>query len=129
VGASYAAAVFKDLRERVVAAATSQTQAEVAARFAVNESTVYKWCRRARETGSAAAKPHTGGGHPKVDAAGATVLTALVAERNDRTLAELAALFAQRTGVAVSLHAVWRACQRLDLRRKKKEPRPRRAGA
>ena len=30
-----------DLRERVVAAAASQTQAEVA-RFAVSESTVYK---------------------------------------------------------------------------------------
>jgi transposase/transposase-like protein len=43
-----------DLRERVVAAAASQTQAEVAARFAVGESTVYKWCRRARESGSAA---------------------------------------------------------------------------
>src|SRR5215213_2885158 len=79
-----------DLRERVVTAAARQTQAEVAARFAVSESTVYKWCRRARETGSAAAKPHTGGGHPKVDAAGGAVLTALVAERNDRTLEELA---------------------------------------
>ena len=111
-----------DLRERVVAAAARQTQAEVAARFAVGESTVYKWCRRARETGSAAPKPHTGGGRPKVGAAGAGVLAALVAERNDRTLAELAALYAHRTGVAVSIHAVWRALRRLDLRREKKEP-------
>ena len=118
-----------DLRERVVAAATSQTQVEVAARFAVSESTVYKWCRRARETGSAAAKPHTGGGRPKVDAAGTPVLLALVEERNDRTLAELAALYGQRTGAAVSIHAIWRALRRLDLRRKKKEPRACRAGA
>jgi transposase len=118
-----------DLRERVVAAAAQQTQAEVAARFAVSESTVYKWCRRARETGSPAAKPHTGGGRPKVDAAGAPVLLALVAEQNDRTLEELAALYAHRTGVAVSIHAVRRACERLDLRRKKKEPRARRAVA
>jgi len=112
-----------DLRERVVAAAARQAQAEVAARFAVSESTVYKWCRRVRETGSAAATPHTGGGHPKVDAAGGAVLTALVEERNDRTLDELAALYGHRTGVAVSIHAVWRALKRLDLRRKKKEPR------
>ena len=119
----------RDLRERVVAAAARQTQAEVAARFAVSESTVYKWCRRARETGSAAPKPHTGGGRPKVDAAGAAVLLALVAERNDRTLAELAALYRERTGVAVSIHAVHRACGRLGLRRKKKEPGPGRAGA
>jgi transposase len=118
-----------DLRERVVAAAAQQTQAQVAARFAVSESTVYKWCRRARETGSAAPKPHTGGGHPKVDAAGVPVLLALVEERNDRTLEELAALYGQRTGVAVSFHAIWRACRRLDLRRKKKEPRAQRAGA
>ena len=32
-----------DLRERVVAAAAHQTQAAVAARFAVSESAVYKW--------------------------------------------------------------------------------------
>lgn len=111
-----------DLRQRVVAAAAQQTQAQVAARFAVAESTVYKWCRRARETGSAAARPHTGGGHAKVDTAGAVVLRHLVAERNDRTLAELATVYHARTGVRLSISAVWRACKRLDLRRKKKEP-------
>jgi hypothetical protein len=57
------------------------------------------------------------------------VLAALVAERNDRTLAELAALYTRRTGVAVGIHAIDRACGRLDLRREKKEPGPRRAGA
>jgi transposase len=87
------------------------------------------WLRRAREHGSVAPKPHAGGARPKVDAAGGAVLAALVAERNDRTLAELAALYGHRTGVAVSIHAVRRACGRLDLRRKKKEPRSGRAGA
>lgn len=118
-----------DLRERVVAAAVHQTQAAVAARFAVSESTVYKWCRRARETGALAPKPHTGGGAGQLDAAGAAVLRALVAERNDRTLAELAMLYADRTGRRLSIYAVWRACKRLDLRRKKKNARARRAGA
>lgn len=118
-----------DLRERVVAAAAQQTQAQVAARFAVSESTVYKWCRRARETGSVAPRPHTGGGHAKVDAAGALVLRALVDAQNDRTLEELATLYQGRTGVALSVPAVWRACKRLDLRRKKKERPSRRAGA
>ena len=79
-----------DLRARVVAAAVSQTHADVAARFAVSESTVYKWCRRAREAGTVAPKPHAGGGHAKVDAAGGEVLRALVRERNERTLEELA---------------------------------------
>lgn len=118
-----------DLRARVVTAAAHQTQAAVAVRFAVSESTVYKWCRRARETGSAAPRPHAGGPRAKVDDAGAEVLRALVAERNDRTLEELAALYAARTGVALSIPAVWRACARLDLRRKKKDARPRRADA
>jgi transposase len=118
-----------DLRERVVAAAASQTQADVAVRFAVSESTVYKWCRRAREAGTVAPKPHAGGGHAKVDAAGGEVLRALVRERNERTLEELATLYTARTGVRVSLSAVSRACRRLDLRRKKKEPLPRRADA
>jgi putative transposase len=120
-----------DLRERVVAAAREEglTHGALAARFRVGESTVRGWLRRARETGSVAAKPHGGGGPPKVGAAGGAVLAALVAERNDRTLAELAALYGHRTGVAVSIHAVARACRRLDLRRKKKEPGARRAGA
>ena len=118
-----------DLRTRVVAAAQQQTQEQVAARFAVSASTVGKWCRRARAAGSPAAKPHRGGGPGKVDAAGAQVLTALVAERNTRTLDELAALYRARTGVSVSIHAVWRACKRLDLRRKKNQLRRRRANA
>lgn len=118
-----------DLRTRVVAAAAEQTQEEVAARFAVSESTVYKWCRRARETGSPAAKRHTGGGRSKVDGAGAAVLQALVVERNERTLEELAGLYRERTGVGLSLSAVHRACRRLGLRRKKKEPLSRRADA
>lgn len=118
-----------DLRTRVVAAAATQTHEQVAARFAVSESTVYKWCRRARERGSPAALAHTGGGHAKVEGDGALVLTQLVEARNDRTLAELAALYRERTGVGLSLSAVHRACRRLDLRRKKKEPRARRADA
>lgn len=120
-----------DLRTRVVAAAATQTQEQVAQRFAVSESTVYKWCRRARETGSPAAKPHTGGSAAllTVRGAGVAVLQVLVAERNDRTLAELCALYHARTGVGLSISAMHRACGRLGLRRKKKEPRPRRADA
>lgn len=118
-----------DLRQRVVAAAQHQTQAQVAARYDVSASTVGKWCRRARATGTPAAKPHRGGGPGKIGGSGAAVLRALLRERNDRTLAELAALYAERTGIAVSIHAVWRACRRLDLRRKKKVPHAGRAGA
>lgn len=119
-----------DLRERVLAAAhAGLTHGAVAERFRVGESTLRGWLRRERETGAAAAKPHGGGARPKVDAAGAPVLEALVEGRNERTLAELAALYRERTGTPLSIHAVWRACKRLDLRRKKKEPGGCRAGA
>jgi transposase len=66
---------------------------------------------------------------PKTDAAHAAVLRVLVTERDERTLAELAAAYHAATGIALSLHAVRRACQRLDLRRKKKQPQARRADA
>lgn len=117
-----------DLRERVLAAAHAgdASHLAVAARFAVGESTVRLWLRLERVERRVTPKPHGGGPRPRVDAA---ALTALVAEANDRTLAELAALHVARTGVAVSTDSVWRACKRLDLRRKKKEPLPRRAGA
>src|SRR5512147_15946 len=80
-----------DLRERVLAAAREADLSHVAlaARFRVGESTVRAWLRRARETGSVAAKPHGGGTPLKVDAARVPVLVALVAEQNDRTLAAL----------------------------------------
>jgi transposase len=117
-----------DLRERVLAAAHAggASHLAVAARFAVGESTVRAWLRAERTAGRVAPKPWAGGPRSRIDGA---VLRALVREGNDRTLAELAAAYGARTGVAVSPDSVWRACRRLDLRRKKKEPRPRRADA
>lgn len=120
-----------DLRERVLAAAQEDrfTAEALAARFAVGKSTVRGWVRQARTTGRVAPKPHGGGTPPKVDAAGAAVLYALVAEQNDRTLAELGTGYRERTGTTLSISAVWRACKRLDLRRKKKNALSRRADA
>jgi transposase len=116
-----------DLREPVAAAREGHlSHAVLAALFRVGESTVRGWLRRARETGSVAPRPHADGAAPKVDA---VVLDALVAERNDRTPAELAAVYGQRTGVAVSIHAIDRACGRLDLAAEKRKPGARRAGA
>lgn len=126
------AAYSLDLRQRVLACAEEEglTHGALARRFRVGESTLRGWLRRARETGSVAPKPHAGGPTPAIDAAGAAVLEALVAEANGATLAELAARYAARRGTRVlDVSTVCRACQRLDLRRKKKERRPRRADA
>ena len=120
-----------DLRERVAAAAHADglTPRAIAARFRVGESTVRGWLRRARVTGTLAARPHGGGMPAKVDAAGAPVLLGLIAEQSGRTLAELAAAYHAATGTVLSVHAVRRACVRLDVRRKKNQLRSRRADA
>ena len=60
----------------------------VAGRFAVGESTVRSWLRRERVSGSTTVRPNQGGG-PKLDTTGAAALRARIAERDDRTLAEL----------------------------------------
>ncbi len=110
-----------DLRERVVAAARDEelTQAALAARFRVSTGTVSNWLRRVEETGSVAPKPHGGGRKARVDEPGAQLLTDLVRGQNDRTLAELTALYQERTRVRLSRSALWRAVMRLGLKRKK----------
>jgi transposase len=122
-------AYSQDLRDRVLTAAhAGLTHGAVATRFAVGESTVRSWLRRERLTGSRSAHPPPGG-RSKLGPVGDDALRALVADRNDRTLAELAEGLRERTGLRVSVMAVWRACERLALRRKKKEPCARRADA
>src|SRR6186997_251416 len=111
-----------DLRERVLLAdVTGLSPAVVAARFGVGLSTVYLWRQQARAEGRRCAKPHGGGRALGIDPAGETILRALVAERNDRTLDEYGAHLAERSGrPPVSRPTLCRALRRLGLRRKKR---------
>src|SRR5437764_14816787 len=113
-----------DLRERALAAyeAGEGSQAEVARRYRVGERTLSGWLRTAREEGRRSPKPRRGGTKP-VGGEAAT-LAALVAERNDATLAEYADLLADRTGVRRSPSALCRALKALGLVRKKRRSRP-----
>ena len=113
-----------DLRERVLTACERRegTREEVARRFRVAASTLYLWLKQARETGRRAAKPPARGRAP-VGGEAAT-LAALVAERNDATLAEYADRLAERTGVRRSLAAVCRALKGLGLVRKRGRSEP-----
>src|SRR3954447_8575445 len=79
-----------DLRERALAAyeAGEGRQSEVARRYRVGERTASAWLRTAPEAGRRAPRPPRGG-RPPVGGEAAT-LAALVAERNDATLAEYA---------------------------------------
>jgi transposase len=94
----------------------------------VGESTLYRWCQAWRTEGRREAKAHAGGPAPRLDEAALDRLKALVAERNDRTLAEYAAGLFERAEVKASGPTVCRALKKLGLTRKKDAAR-RRAGS
>jgi transposase len=99
---------------------------EIARRFAVSERSVYLWLQQEREEGRTEAKPHAGGVPSRFDPA---VVRAIHEAQPDVTLAECAARYEARTGVAISVSSVEALVQKLDLRRKKKDAARRGAGA
>ena len=115
-----------DLRERVLLAGEAGlSPATVAERFGVGLSTVYLWRQQARTEDRRCAKPHSGGRVRGIDAAGETILRALVSERNDRTLDEYRELLAERGGgTKVSRPTLCRTLRRLALWRKKRPCAP-----
>src|SRR3954469_23831400 len=109
-----------DLRERALAAyeAGEGRQPEIASAYRIGERTLSGWLKLAREEGRRSPKPRRGGARP-VGGEAAT-LAALVAERNDATLAEYADRLAERAGVRRSPSALCRALKALGLVRKKR---------
>src|SRR5437764_15199108 len=116
-----ARAYTAELRDRVLRACErgGLRRARVAALFGVGESTLYRWQQTWRVEGRREAKPHAGGPAPRLDEAALDELKELVAERNDRTLAEYAAPLRERAGVAAGGPTVCRALRKLGLRRNK----------
>ena len=108
-----------DLRERVVAAIdTGHTREEVAELYNLALSTVGRFIRRKRETGSV--EPGKFGGHKTFTLAPhADLVRALVAEQPDSTLAELKARLAKEK-VEISQSAIFRFLRHLKLPFKKK---------
>src|SRR5689334_25396563 len=113
-----------DLRGQALAAceAGEGRQSEIARLYRIGERTLSGWLRTAREEGRRSPKPRRGGTRP-VGGEAAT-LAALVAERNDATLAEYADRLAERAGVRRSPSALCRALKALGLVRKKRRSRP-----
>jgi transposase len=118
-----------DLRRRVVAAALGgASEDEVARRFAVGRSTVYRWVGAARGEGRLEAKPMRGGPGPAIRGEGEAVLERLVEADNHLTLAEYRDRLAGEAGVRVHPWTVGRALRRLGLTRKKEDAARRGAG-
>ena len=88
--------------------------------FGVTERTLYRWQQVLRERGSLAPLPHKSGNKPRVDAEGAVVVRAILAEEPDATIRETAMYFRERTDKPCSRSAMVRALHRLGITRKKK---------
>jgi transposase len=91
------------------------TREEIAQLFQVSTAWIRRLHQQLRESGSYAAKPHGGGRRQAFSSEEMEQLKVHVEQQPDVTLEELR----ERMGKPVSLVAVWRALQRLGLRRKK----------
>jgi len=112
-----------DLRERVVAACDARegTREQIAERFGVTDRWIRKLLQRRRETGSMAPFPRNPGRKRALNERQMERLRRLIHKRPDATLQEL------RTSlrVRVSIAALHRAVQALDLTFKKSHSRRR----
>lgn len=114
-------AYSQDLRERVIAAveAGDQSYPAIAETFGVSESTLDKWLKRWRETGSVAASPFAGGRRRTLQTC-VKVIRAEVHRQPDVTLEELCERVADQTAVTASPSMMSRELQLLALPRKKR---------
>jgi transposase len=107
-----------DLRERIVAAydAGDVTRAEVAQRFRVSEAMVKKLLQQRRRCGDIRPQHHRCGRKPRITPEHRKRLRELVAEKPDRTLAELRSC----VGLSCTLPAIHYALAAMDLTYKKR---------
>jgi len=114
----------QDLRERVVASVEGGlSRRQAASLFDVGISTVVRWARRLRETGSVAARRMGGDRRSRLTGERSWLLARIAAEP-DLTLEELRCELRGR-GVVVGYGTVWRFFAREDITLKKKRARGR----
>jgi transposase len=110
----------QDLREKVMVAVARGKQSNrlLAETLGISESTIEKWTRRKRDTGSVAACSHAGG-MPRVLAAHEQFLREAVKAQPDISLEELGVRIQSELGLKVNGSMVSRELIRLHLPRKK----------
>ena len=112
-----------DLRERLLGAIDGGLPVAEAARFfRVCPSTIVRWRRRQRTTGTVAVRSRPGR-PPRIGAAQAAALQTQIAAAPDATLAQHCASWAAQQGVAVSVATMSRVIRRLGITVKKSSAR------
>jgi len=108
-----------DLRQKIIDAYQNKegSYRQLAKRFKVSLSFVQTIVRRYQDTGSCNALPHGGGKQPLLNQKRLEILTQLVAENNDATLAELCELLTSKTQILLSVSTMGRILQKLNLTR------------
>lgn len=119
-------AISPDLRRRAVEAYERGDGSipAVAARFAVGVSSLNRWLRRKRETGSVERLPRSGGNPRRVSPAGEAMLRVWLDEDPSVPQHELATRLADAGEAAVSQQTVGRTLARMALTHKKSHSEP-----
>ena len=104
-----------DLRERIVQARENKegTYKELAERFNVGSATIFRICKRFRQTGSVEPRPHGGGRQHLINEDGLHTLLELKEKYPNSTTTELSEKYVSMTNTKVSRSTVARALKRL----------------
>jgi transposase len=118
-------AYSQDLRDRVIDAALEEALSarSAAARFGVGIATAIVWVRRARETGSRAARPRGQPRGSKLEAHREAIL-GWIAEKDDITIAEIRERLVVELGTSAGVGTVWTFLDRCGLTFKKRPRTP-----
>lgn len=118
-------AYSQDLRDRVIDATLKEALSAraAAARFGVGIATAIVWVRRARETGSRAARLRGQPKGSKLDAHREAIL-GWIDEKDDITIAEIREKLAAERGVSAGVGTVWTFLDRCGLTFKKRPRMP-----
>lgn len=95
------------------------SQRQLAKRFRVALSFVEKLLKQYRQTGELAPRTNRSGRKFKLTEEQIVCLSELIEENNDATLAELAEMLQEKTGVKLSVATIGRIALRLRITRKK----------
>jgi len=112
----------KDFRTKIIETKqkTNESIQQIANRFQVSYSFVYRLLKRYEAVASVEPTPHGGGKPALLNSQQIKILSQLVEEDNDATLQQLSVRLTEKTGIKVSISTICRLLQKLELTRKKK---------